>query len=90
MSVSNYLHVKQTPTNAAVRNDILVILSHHRQGLTLSEVSSLLGIREGCSQDTIHQHLKYCAKHGKVGILEVPGRGAVYKFYGFFRERNVS
>lgn len=90
MSVSNYLHKKHSAKNAAVRNDILSVVSEYRDGLTLAEISSLMGIREGCCQDTIHQHLKYCAKHGKVGILEIPGRGAVYKFYGFFKETNVS
>jgi hypothetical protein len=86
MSISNYIHINHSTEFARVRNDILKILSDNRDGLTLSEISLKLGIKRGCSQDTVHQHLKYCAKTGKVGTPKVANRGVVYKFLGYFQE----
>lgn len=86
MSVNNYIHINHTFEFARVRNDILKILSDHRDGLTLSEVSLKLGIKPNCSQDTVHQHLKYCAKTGKVATPRIANRGVVYKFLGYFKE----
>jgi len=86
MSIKNYIHINQSLEFARVRNDLLSILSENRDGLTLAEVSQKIGIRPNCSQDTVHQHLKYCTKMGKVGSLKTEGRGVVYKFLGYFQE----
>lgn len=86
MSVENYIHVKHSPESARVRNDILKVLSDNRNGLTLAEVSLKMGVKKDCSQETIHSHLKYCTKMGKVGTFNIKGRGVIYKFLGYFQE----